>query len=441
MSRCISASIVGLVLVGFAAGEQSAQRRVGDATVAEGAARLHENRGSLPPLLSAEVRRMAKVCGLPAEQRQTLQDKVQRALRPWDRALDGAALVKRMRPMLVALLKGFSTQTLGRWNSEVKRIEQRERRAAGMLQICMLDTALVFTSEQRRKLCEGIPKSAVVQPNAPRSIWRLSPSTVPLPEALSAGGLEESLLLRPQIEAVASPTQAVAFVQFQTRDIQRVQIVRRGFRHRLLNGPPVDDQRVRLMTLLDGHIDFVDAACDIDGNRRAKLLLAGRLDIESYVQRYRGIEVRSDDKSDMWIRLALLTDNSFAIFNQRDSRYQKFLRSRLDDDQQVKLAAAEAERLAFHKQALVEATVVGFQRSAALTADECEALADRFNGLLANCDGGLDQRSGWVHAIIEVAGREITSITDEEPPPPVQLQLAQLHVVTDFLEWQESPPR
>lgn len=161
-------------------------------------------------------------------------------------------------------------------------------------------------------------------------------------------------------------------------------------------------------------------------------------DIESYSERYRAVERHSGSKVESWFRLVILGGNAFTIFSQQDSNYQKLLRSRLDDDQKKKLATAEAERLDFHKQALVAAVVVGFQRSAALTAGECDALGRRFNDALADCRATIGQRAAFLHAITETPEQEVKSVMNDEQWPVAKRHLTRLRDVAAFLQRQES---
>ncbi|HQU47168.1 MAG TPA: hypothetical protein PK867_30465, partial [Pirellulales bacterium] len=75
-----------------------------------------------------------------------------------------------------------------------------------------------------------------------------------------------------------------------------------------------------------------------------------------------------------------------AIFDDAGSAFQKEFEHRLSDQQKGRLATAWRERRDFQRQALAEAVVVGFERSAALTSAQCEKLSSALNEALATGD-------------------------------------------------------
>lgn len=325
---------------------------------------------------------------------------------------------------------------------ELPRIKQRERQAAVMLEICALDASLMLTSAQRQKLYETLSLSTASEPDARWPAVMLLPGITQLPNGVSAGAVPRVPVSKPQVAAAVWPAQAAAFDDFQVRNLQRTEIYSNGIRQWLINNqPPLAEQRRRLAALLDRYVENTAAACTVDDMLRSKLRLAGRLDIETYAERYRAVEAHSDSQVERWFRLMILGGGAFAIYSQHDSTYQKFLRSRLDNDQKKKLAVAESERLDFHKQSLVAAVLVGFQRSAALTADECDALENQFNHSLVNCRATIGQRSTLLQAITEIPEQEVKSVMNDEQWLAAKRHLTQLRDVAAFLQRQELAER
>lgn len=394
----------------------------------------------LPPLMSAEIRLMARVCELSPEQCQTLEVQARKAVRLGKGTVEEAAIVERARPELVFLLKNITPQAFERFSAERVRLERRERRAAVMLQVSSLDSALCLTSEQRQKLCESLPEPASWEAGMRWPPLALMPGISQLPDVVSSGDLHCPPLSRQlKIRDTVTFQQAAAFSQLAFQNPGWSQIMSGDVRQRLIGKPPpLNDQRRRLNALLDCSIEFANAACRLSELQGGKLRAVGKLDIERYAERHHAADANKVREIANWYQLLMLSANAFSIFQRADSNYQRLLRSRLDDDQQRSLAAAESERQDFHKQALVEAVVVGFQRFAALTYAECDALAKRLRQSLAASRAPLHQRSAWITAITEIPEKEIESLFDGEQWPLARSQIGRLRDAAEFLKRQES---
>ena len=161
-------------------------------------------------------------------------------------------------------------------------------------------------------------------------------------------------------------------------------------------GPPLEQQQRRLNDHLTRLIEDLAVNCGLTESQCAKLALAGKLDVEALRQRGPAAQ-KLPDGQEMFFQVVQVAAASshlpVAIFDAPDSAYKKALRNRLFDEQRQKLAAVERERRQFQQQALVEMVVVGFERSAALTSAQCEALSAALRDLLA--DSLDDSTAKW----------------------------------------------
>ena len=134
-------------------------------------------------------------------------------------------------------------------------------------------------------------------------------------------------------------------------------------------------------------IDTLDTGCKFSQDQREKLLLAAKLDILKFKQH--------SPAANLPVQTEALVMNQFRIFNDPSSHFQRVLRGGLLDEQKQKLAEAARERYKFQRRATIEAALVGFERAAALTARQCQALWLMLNEALDEPD---DERIGHSRA-------------------------------------------
>ncbi|MGH9550990.1 MAG: hypothetical protein ACRD3W_16530 [Terriglobales bacterium] len=158
--------------------------------------------------------------------------------------------------------------------------------------------------------------------------------------------------------------------------------------------------------------------------------MAGKIDIERFQERYLAINtVEDEDRIKKESRLAALCETAHAMFSQPASNYQKAIGARLSEEQKQKLAAAESERNVFRRQALVEAVVVGFERSASMTAPQCAELTQILNAAVAACGSDLGLRSDCLRTIADLPEERIRPIFSEAEWSAVKRQLRKLEDV------------
>ncbi|MGH7136355.1 MAG: hypothetical protein ACREHD_11485 [Pirellulales bacterium] len=172
----------------------------------------------------------------------------------------------------------------------------------------------------------------------------------------------------------------------------QVQVVRRDL--------PAQERERRLAEHLRMRIDFIDAACGLSPVQRDKLLLAGKLDVKRLDEPAPLAQKQAPAELGLRVRRVRLPGGvslPIAIFNEARSYFRKSVEGRLSEEQKQRLAAAERERRAFERQAIVAAAVIGFEHAALLTAEQCDALAEALNAALADDDHSdrLDDRLFW----------------------------------------------
>ncbi|MGH8164627.1 MAG: hypothetical protein ACREP1_09865, partial [Rhodanobacteraceae bacterium] len=295
---------------------------------------------------------------------------------PYDESL-GASLRRELTP----LLKDISRPGGEKYDAERERLETRRRQAAILAQVALFDGALSLSGEQRRTFCELLARPA-------SDAWWRPTRVGPFVDA-AGPGIEESLgvnlgsfvvpeidmraLLRPaQWEAFVAPQRPATreFVMFQKAAAPRKAVVNRG--------SPLETLRRSLAVRLERLVDDVDLACGLGAPLRAKLTLAGKLDIERACDEL-PLPEKTPDGARRGVVMVPISPEAAAswpsLFEGDGSHYQKALRNGLGDEQKQKVRAALRDRRQFHWQALIETAVAGFERSAALSSAQCEALA------------------------------------------------------------------
>jgi hypothetical protein len=197
----------------------------------------------------------------------------------------------------------------------------------------------------------------------------------------------------------------------------------------------LEEQQRDLVIYLHRLVDTADTVCLLDDSQREKLRLAGKIDIDRFAEHYRAVEsLEVENPLDREKRLSSLSHLASGIFAELSSNYQKALAARLTADQRRKLAAAEGERCLFYRQALVEAVVVGFERSASLTSAQCVELTQTLEDVVRGCNSPRPWRSDCLRTIVELPEEMLRPIVTNEQWPAIKRQMWQLGEIGRRLE-------
>lgn len=384
-------------------------------------------------VLAREVWFMAEVSALSPREKEMLADEAQKALARWGARIESHSLAASLRRELTPLLKSISRDGWEKFDAERERLEQRRYHATIMGQVAKYDEALLLTSDEREKLSAELAETA-------RGIaWHTRENAPPLfpacrlPSEISAGGLGRFEPAEAQLAAVLTPDQLAAYQQLKGTIGQNIVVNRPGSQVAAGVHPPFDEHRRRLSIVLERFIDAADAACGLDSSQRQKLLLAGQIDIDRFAEQYRAIESRAaEDAAKREARLAALSNRARAILAGPDSSFQRTLRARLTGEQRAKLAIAERGRHDFRRQALVEAAVVGFERSAALTCAQCIELHQAFQEAIA--DSPEASPINCLRTIARLPREKLRPIFADQQWPAIERQLSELEEVARRLD-------
>jgi Ca2+-binding EF-hand superfamily protein len=353
--------------------------------------------------------------------------------------------------------RGDSAVALDAWqtlDSERVRAEKRRKQAAIQVHVAMLDETLLLSGKQRQELCEllaGEASDGWWQPI--NGVVILNPQAEQLFAMLSSGGYYGLFVPEAELAKRLTSTQLTAFKDLQQPHELEVYYAQQGparpagaaapvapagiankagagqpragpaapaarvlpapgvggmgggmmggqpnVRRRFLRqGPTIEVHERRLTTYVEQRLDDINRVCGLADALRAKLLLAAKLDLARLREK---LASRPPDKLNDGEELVVQkvhvrwpAASPLGIFSGPESHFQKSLQGRLRDDQKKKLAAADAERRAFQRQALIEAVVAGFERSAALTSAQCDALATLLNDAIADVEA--DSPDDW----------------------------------------------
>lgn len=314
-----------------------------------------------------------------------------------------------------------ATDTWQKLDAERLLAEKRRKKAAALEHVAMLDEALLLSAAQRQELCD------LLESDASDGWWQPIDSVVildwqstPVLALLSGGGFygvftpeaelsrklsasqiaalrelqqpqeQEAFYAERTLPADADAPAAPAGIANNARAARAVAIQRQSPRRFLRQGPSLEAQLRRLTIYIERRLEDVDRACELNPAIRPKLSLAAKLDLARLREQLSSLP---PDKLNDGEELVVRTVNvrwpapmPLEVFRGPDSQFEKSLQGRLLDRQKRKLADADAQRRVFQRQALVEAVVAGFERAAALTAAQCDALAALFGGAIANVE-------------------------------------------------------
>jgi hypothetical protein len=333
---------------------------------------------------------------------------------------------RAIRRTLMPLLKELSPQAAARVRAERDRLDSWRGQASLLAQVAVLDECLLLSDEQRTRFCASLAEAtsdAWWRATSPGAM--LDTSTHQLLTLLAEGGLGEFIVPEADLARLLRPSQMAAFKKLRgpvheeillsenvppalvaaalEKQAAAVAKTPRAERPAVRSGLNIETEEQRLGRAMEEWVDDIDAACQLTASQREKLILAGKLDIE----RVRQPTVVPDKPAAheivvQTIRLRAGVDvMPLAIFCDEASHFQKALQSVLVGEQREKLVQSRRD---FQRRALVEAVVVGFECSAALTAQQCEELSRVLNGTLADEDlsGTTDWRLECVRRIVDL---------------------------------------
>lgn len=397
----------------------------------------------LDEMLAREVLFMAKAGELTPEQVDALELEARKTLRRWNPPVGSRATAEALRRELSPLLKDISRSAWEKFDRERQALDVRRKHAAILAQVAELDEALFLLDEQRTTLVERL-----MQPTGMLGTWQPHNQSPPLtgsqrlPAVISAGDLGALNVTDIQLAPGLWPAQFVAYKQLRSGAARLALFAENGQNVNFLavGHHVTEDEEVRRLKIrLDRFIDTSDTVCRLNESEREKLRMAGKLDIESFHDRYLAIASSNDTKPiEKLARYVAIAEAAKHWFFDPMSNFQKALTARLTAEQKSKLVGAVQARDAFRRQTLVEAVVVGFERSAALNSAQCAALTRALHDALAAHESPADWRVDCLRTIVALADVTLRRILADEQWPAAKRHLATLASVADQLEAQAA---
>ncbi|HEV3342943.1 MAG TPA: hypothetical protein VG125_21395 [Pirellulales bacterium] len=332
-------------------------------------------------------------------------------------------------------------------DEERNRLDTRRKQAAILAEVAVLDGTMLLSTRQRQDFCERLGESTSQPWCRPENIIvMLDPDLEGLQAALAGGSLGTLALPEVELAKFLQPLQLTIYKEALRSRPHEVVIGRRrlaakmGPANALLQqvaarqvigrGLPLDEQRRRLTRYIERQIEGIHARCELSQTQRDKLLLAARLDIEQFAEQ----GFSPDDKLEGNQERKVIREVGAAeanlplgIFSHGASHFRRAVRAQLRDAQKQKLICAERERREFHRRALVEAAVAGFEQVAALTSHECEELSLALNGALAeDLDTGDDPCLKCLQSLAQFPVERLGAIFSDIRRPAAMRHQAQI---------------
>ncbi len=145
----------------------------------------------------------------------------------------------------------------------------------------------------------------------------------------------------------------------------------------------VDAGRDRLQTLLDIELSDVSRTCQLDDAQRKKLLLAGRLDIQRFLDRYQRLrrkflKIRSDQNAmnAFWGEMSPLQQEIQGGLFGNGSLFRGVISKTLSAEQNQQFEAASLERRMYRMRAKLELLLVAADEGLALRAEQRDRLQE-----------------------------------------------------------------
>ena len=141
--------------------------------------------------------------------------------------------------------------------------------------------------------------------------------------------------------------------------------------------------RERLQTLLDIELSDVSRTCQLDDAQRKKLLLAGRLDIQRFLDRYQRLrrkflKIRNDQNAmnAFWGEMSPLQQEIQGGLFGNNSLFRGVIAKTLSAEQNQQFEAASLERRMYRMRAKLELLLVAADEGLALRAEQRDRLQE-----------------------------------------------------------------
>jgi len=147
------------------------------------------------------------------------------------------------------------------------------------------------------------------------------------------------------------------------------------------NQQKIDGAKKQLLTRLESEASLIQSVCQLDDAQKEKLLLAGRGDIQAFVQQYDEIRANFANHIDnqkamqnIWQEIQPLQRKYHGQIYGEDSFFTKVLHHSLDEPQLAFMKKLRLEQRAFQYRATVMQLISQFERAAPLTHAKREKL-------------------------------------------------------------------
>lgn len=432
VSRSSLAALIVAVAGGLVCRDASAQRGVGIAIGLHGAdveipRNVRLDPQPLEDRLACEVRFLSQAGGLNDEQHKSLLEKAEAAGMRLHGLFRAPGAVRRLvrktaivdgrkhlvleevdetpdevlRHTLLPLLCEVSPAACPKVGTARERLEAFRKQASALALVSVLDECLSLTGDQRDRLGKSLLKpesDAWWRPKNPAAV--LDTSDKRMLDGFSGGGLGGFIVPDVDMRRVLLPAQWEVFSVLRQPCMEEVLVERRiangaapaaaiAQKRVLRRGPFLDNDPDWLTQCLAARVASIEAACQLTSQQRQKLLLAGRLDLEPALKNS-PVQDPGQVERDVIFQRIVASGGPMPLviagFDQEASYFKKALCGRLTAEQKQRLTSAERERRAFRGRARVAALVVGIERAASLSAEECAALSAVLNDTAGSAD-------------------------------------------------------
>lgn len=299
-----------------------------------------------------------------------------------------------------ALAGELSAAARGQLDAERQQAAVQAREADVLLQVALLDEALLLDANQRDSFRDLLTQKWT-------DAWR-PPDTVELffgakrarPSAAKAGIGGPFQIPEVELSARLRPAQAALLLESRNRGVARI------------NGPnstngafagaaasPIDDQLLALV------VDDTAATCDLSDEQRTKLQLAGELAMKRQRAAAAAEPREGMAAGQLYNSPAAVLASFMMLLGDEHCPYFKALGSMLTPAKRLRLNEADAQRRQFHERAMLAHVVRELSDRAVLTAAQRGRLSEFVIGRLADApdaDRALGPRLGQLHRIVTI---------------------------------------
>lgn len=274
-------------------------------------------------------------------------------------------------------------------------LDARLRHAATELLVAALDELMLLDEQQRDEMRKLLADERL-------GAWRPSTSWEKLlcadraawQTTLARGALAIADLPRSELASILRPSQLAVVTDL------RVYALRLG------NGrhPPVAHRRKEPLFRLS--IEYFSTVCEISDEERSKLVLASKLDLAGKFSEPEAYERAKCSPPVDEVLPAGLASSAATAYGKMRQRLTTAERS-------GRLKAASQARWRFHQAADLESIVAALQRTAGLTAEQCEALFQLFRKETPEVAGGSYIRLETFAAVARIPPARWTPLLEE----------------------------